>query len=176
MRRSEHRWAWLTRRSRYYYYRLMRLQGSPECIARGLACGAFAGWFPLFGLQTIIGLILATIFRGNRIAAIAATWVSNPFTYVPIYAFNFQIGQWLLPTKAVDISQINWTSTADLLTFGGQFVWTLGVGCAVVGAIAAAIIYFASYRLIHRLRVERLRRRQLRRQSRGNELSVSPSQ
>jgi uncharacterized protein (DUF2062 family) len=64
----------------YYKIRLLRLRGHPRAIARGLAFGTFAGFFPLFGLPIIIALVLATLFRGNRIAAIAATWISNPFT------------------------------------------------------------------------------------------------
>ncbi|MFS8808493.1 DUF2062 domain-containing protein, partial [Synechococcus sp. R6-10] len=76
---------------RYLYLRLLRLQSSPKEIARGLAVGVFAGCFPIFGFQTLAALVLAVPFRGNKLAAAAGTWVSNPFTYVPIYAFNYQV-------------------------------------------------------------------------------------
>jgi uncharacterized protein (DUF2062 family) len=83
--------AW-KRQLRYLYLRFLRLQGSPQYLARGIASGVFSGCFPLFGLQIIIGVTIATVFRGHRIMAAAATWVSNPFTYVPLFAFNYQVG------------------------------------------------------------------------------------
>ena len=61
-KRSQHS---LRRYLRYFYYRFIRLRSSPEAIARGLAAGVFAGCFPLFGLQTIIGVALAATVRGS---------------------------------------------------------------------------------------------------------------
>ncbi|MFO0103826.1 MAG: DUF2062 domain-containing protein, partial [Cyanobium sp.] len=53
--------------------------------ARGLAAGIFCGCFPFFGLQTLLGIGLASVLRGNHLLAAAGTWISNPFTYVPLY-------------------------------------------------------------------------------------------
>ena len=92
-KRSKHSWR---RRLQYWYWRLVRLQGQPDAIARGLACGVFAGLFPIFGLQTIVGVFLAILLGGNKILAAAGTWISNPLTYVPIYGFNFHVGKWSL--------------------------------------------------------------------------------
>lgn len=81
---------------RYPYLRFIRLRGSTEAIARGLAVGVFAGMFPIFGFQMAIAVVLAAFVRGNKIVAAAATWVSNPLSYLPLFAFNFQVGRWLL--------------------------------------------------------------------------------
>ena len=75
---------------------LLRQEGSPGQRSRGLAAGVFAGCFPFFGLQTLLGVALASLLRGNRILAAAGTWISNPFTYVPLYWFNYTIGKRLL--------------------------------------------------------------------------------
>lgn len=129
---------------RYLYLRLIRLKSTPEAIARGLAVGVFAGFFPIFGFQTIAALLLAIPFQGNKLVAAAGTWISNPFTYVPIYLFNFQVGQWLLgrggqgglaTARAVFEADQNW------LQLGGDVVTTLFAGCAFVGGIAAVIAY-----------------------------------
>ena len=79
-----------------YFIWLIKQDGSPANRARGMAIGVFSGCFPFFGFQTLIGILLATMFKGNKILAAAATWISNPFTYVPLYWFNFKIGSFLL--------------------------------------------------------------------------------
>ncbi len=132
------------RGSRYLYLRLIRLKSTPGAIARGLAVGVFAGFFPIFGFQTIAAVLLAIPFRGNKLVAAAGTWISNPFTYVPIYLFNFQVGQWLLgragqgglaTARAVFEADQNW------LQLGSDVVTTLFTGCAFTGGIAAVIAY-----------------------------------
>ena len=67
-------------------------EGSPGQRARGLAAGIFCGCFPFFGLQTLLGIALASVVRGNHLLAAAGTWISNPFTYVPLYWFNYHVG------------------------------------------------------------------------------------
>lgn len=149
------------RRLQYYYWRLLRLSGPPEAIARGLACGVFAGLFPLFGLQTILGICLALIFRGNKIIAAAGTWVSNPLTYVPIYAFNFHLGKWLLQKNSLtDISLGSWQ---EFKVLGSEIIWTLFVGCFTVGMVGGICSYFLGLTLIRRVRASyRSRRRHQR--------------
>jgi uncharacterized protein (DUF2062 family) len=124
----------------YWYWRLLRLQGRPEKLARGLACGVFAGVFPFFGLQTVIGVVLAILFRGNKILAAAGTWISNPLTSVPIYAFNFHIGQLLLNDNSLtDISLQSWQEVKEL---GSEIILPLTVGCLAVGVVCAICSYF----------------------------------
>jgi uncharacterized protein (DUF2062 family) len=57
-----------------------------------LAAGVFMGCFPIFGLQTLLGIALASLVRGNHILAAAGTWISNPLTYIPLYWFNYAVG------------------------------------------------------------------------------------
>jgi uncharacterized protein (DUF2062 family) len=134
------------------------LQGSPHAIARGVAVGVFAGWFPLFGLQTIIGITLAAVLRGNKIAAAAATWVSNPFTYVPIYTFNFQIGCWILGSKTL-ANLGNLTTWDEFMALSGEVAIALFLGCTVVGIISAVIGYGLSLQVVSYLRDRRIQRK-----------------
>ncbi|ELR98881.1 DUF2062 domain-containing protein [Gloeocapsa sp. PCC 73106] len=139
---------WL-RRIRYYYLRLLRLEGSPKVIARGLACGVFAGCFPWLGLQTIIGVILAIFLRGNKLAAALGTWISNPLTYAPIFLFNFKIGELVQGSSSVDLSQFNWKSDwTQLVDLGQSVLITLFIGSFCVGLVTAILVYFVSLRLI----------------------------
>lgn len=139
------------RHLRYYYYRLLRLQGTSDAIARGVACGVFAGSYPWFGLQIIIAVVLATATRGNKIAAAAATWVSNPLTYVPIFAFNFKVGQWITGWHDFSIDDLDWTSS-EIWHLGANFLGTMMLGCSLVGLVAAICSYFLCFRLVSDLR------------------------
>lgn len=148
---SHRKQPWWKRKLRYLYLRIIRLRSSTPAIARGLATGVFAGLFPFFGAQTILGVFLAILVRGNKLTAAIGTWVSNPLTYVPIYLFNFKVGQVLLGTHNLS-TDVDWTSSAELLQAGQAFAVTLLIGCSVVGAIAAIIAYFLGLWLIPILR------------------------
>ncbi|PZD73957.1 hypothetical protein C1752_01791 [Acaryochloris thomasi RCC1774] len=156
------------RRWRYYYFRLVRLRGTPEAIARGLAVGAFAGMFPVMGFQIIFGVLLAILVRGNKIVAAAATWISNPLTYFPLFAFNFQIGQWLLRTDHLSFAQLeNIRDLRQLLHLSGGFLATLFGGCLLMGTLAAVLSYVGGRWIIARLRRRHKKRRRQRRLKRS---------
>ncbi|MCT7972521.1 DUF2062 domain-containing protein [Laspinema olomoucense] len=136
---------------RYYFWRLVRQKGTPEFLARGLAAGVFAGLFPLFGVQTILGVALAMLLRGNKWMAVVGTWISNPLTSGPIFLLNFQVGQWLLQSHEVfDMERLK--STTALLEVGADFVFILFVGCLVMATLSAFLSYFLGIKLIRRWR------------------------
>lgn len=149
--RKKQKQSWWKRKLRYFYLRMIRLRSTTPAIARGLAMGVFAGLFPFFGLQTILGIFLAILVRGNKITAAVGTWISNPLTYIPIYLFNFEVGQFLLGTHYLS-TDIDWTSKTEILEAGKTFIATLLVGCTVVGAIVATVAYFVGLWLIPQLR------------------------
>ncbi len=155
-------WRWKTswlRSLRYLYCRLLRLRGTPQQMARGLAAGVFAGCFPFFGLQIAIGLVLATLVRGNRLLTVAGTWVSNPFTYVPIFAFNYQVGQWLLgrSTSITDFTGLTtWQHWREL---GAEVAISLIFGSTVVAIVSSLLSYFVGLWLLRHLRLSQARRR-----------------
>ena len=43
-----------------------------------------------------MGVFLAKMLKGNTILAAVGTWISNPFTYVPLYYFNYRLGSLIL--------------------------------------------------------------------------------
>ncbi|MDV3002246.1 MAG: hypothetical protein N5P05_003852 [Chroococcopsis gigantea SAG 12.99] len=156
---SKRRRGKIGRFSRYWLIRLTRLQGHPREIARGLAVGVFSGFFPWFGLQIFIAIFFAFIVRGNKIAAAAATWVSNPLTYIPLFAFNYKVGEWLSgkPDNPIDFSSFKPDETfiTSLLNLGGDFLITMFIGCLLTGIIAAIITYFISLRFLLKWRESR---------------------
>lgn len=88
------------RAARYYYLKLLRLQGDPETMARGVAIGLFVGITPTLPLHTVLTLLFSSLLGGNVIVALfASALISNPITLVPQYYLCWQIGDWLLPGR-----------------------------------------------------------------------------
>lgn len=151
------------RRIRLTYLKLLRLRGNPKALAKGLAVGVFAGCFPLFGLQSLIGLCLATAVRGSKVAAYAATWISNPLTYVPLYIFNYKIGKLLLGTEDATLPPLDLESFTAFKELGSTFAITLLMGSFVVGISLAVITYFYGLAVLERLRDRQINRRRFKR-------------
>jgi uncharacterized protein (DUF2062 family) len=115
---------------------LWRQEGSHGERARGLAAGVFMGCFPIFGFQTLLGVALASLLRGNHLLAAAGTWISNPLTYVPLYWFNYRLGSLLLGPGQ------SWPGGAALRhdtlhQLGWSFASRLLLGSTLVGLVAA---------------------------------------
>ena len=156
-RRAKYRFG--LRTLRYYYYRLARLRSSSREIARGVAIGCFCGCLPLFGLQVIFSLAFATIFKGQRFVAAATTWISNPFTYIPLYAFGFHVGRSLLGYQNLTFPKEAIGSINLLSELGGDFLTALFFGCMVVGSVLSFCGYWGSLYLVQRARQRKSRRR-----------------
>lgn len=153
---------WFTRRFRYIYLTLLRLRGRPRFVAKGLAVGVFAGCFPFFGVQTFLGLFLATVCRGSKVAALAATWISNPLTYLPLYLFNYKIGKLLLGNKDTQLLPLDVESFSAFKELGSTFAITLFTGSFVVGMILSVITYFYGLAILERVHNRSVSRRRIK--------------
>jgi len=128
---------------------LWHQEGTPGQRARGLAAGIFCGCYPFFGLQIVLGVGLASVVRGNHLLAAAGTWISNPFTYVPLYWFNFQLGCLLIgpgpawpglgALRSESLAQLGWG-------FGGRLL----LGSTITGLVCAVAIGAAYWCWLHR--------------------------
>ena len=112
--------------------------GSPSYNAKGVAAGVFSGCFPFFGFQILLGLFLARVTRGNLVLAAIGTWISNPFTYVPLYYFNYKVGSILLKNPTDSLLDKNLLLN-DLWKQGSMFSLRLILGSSFVGLFFALI-------------------------------------
>ncbi len=134
----------LITRLRQFVFWLAQQEGTPGRRARGLAIGIFAGCFPLFGLQTVLGLSLATLFRANRLLAATATWISNPFTYLPIYWFNYRMGC-ILIGPGENKHYLNQMELGDMWNQGWIVVSRLLIGSSFVGILSGLLTGLIAY-------------------------------
>ena len=79
------------------FRRLLALDDPPERTALAFSVGVFIAFSPLLGLHTIMATVLAFLFRFNKIAIYAGTFINNPFlTLVPIIALSYALGALVL--------------------------------------------------------------------------------
>ncbi|MBO6973043.1 MAG: DUF2062 domain-containing protein [Prochlorococcus marinus CUG1434] len=112
--------------------------GSPFFNAKGLAIGVFSGCFPFFGFQTLIGVFFAKLAKGNVLLAAIGTWISNPFTYIPLYYLNYKVGSIFFNTSSNEIIEKSLVIN-DLWKQGRIFSLKLLLGSSCVGLLLALI-------------------------------------
>lgn len=146
------------------------LQDTPHRIAMGCACGIFVSPLPTLG-QTFIGMILAKLLGGNVIASLPWSWITNPFTTLPIFYGCYRVGMLITPGewKLVSFERVgeivdkfNHLSMADGFATGYAVVVDIFVpmlvGSILVGTIGAVMGYFIIIRAV----VAAQKRRRLR--------------
>ena len=137
---------------------ILMLDDTPHSIALGTAIGLFIGFTPTVGIQMVIVVILAfltsRLFRFNRVAALIAVYVSNPFTMVPIYWFNYRIGtlffeETVAPEEFARL--LHYNSFAEWAeTLRAVFV-TVGAPLLLGSLVVSSVVGLASYPLVLRL-------------------------
>ncbi len=133
---------------------LWRQEGTPGQRARGIGAGIFSGCFPLFGLQTIMGITLARILRGNSLLAAGGTWISNPITYVPLYWFNYQVGSWLLKNEQLE-HNLNGLTLEEIFNQSWEFTSRVLLGSTIVGMIAGILSGSIIYGILKRFPIKK---------------------
>ena len=109
-------------------------------VSAGMFAGVFAAFIPL-PIQMFLAISLSLVARGNIAVAAASTWISNPFTYGPLYYFCYLVGTFFLGEPLGADGQ----PIAFELTTIVEHIWTIGkpllLGCAIIGTILGFISY-----------------------------------
>ena len=174
------RGGWL-RAAMYVQHRMRRLPGSPEQIARGVFAGTVIVFTPYFGLHFVLAALLAKIMRGSILAALLATFIGNPLTYVPIAIMSLETGTFLLGRR--NRGEVNeglfakfgnaagdlWRNFKALFTddradwrelwvFWHDVVWPWTVGGIIPGVILGLALYYLTVPLIRAYQIRRMER------------------
>ncbi|MEW6534570.1 MAG: DUF2062 domain-containing protein [Candidatus Auribacterota bacterium] len=123
---------------------LLRKNSSPHQIALGGSIGVFIGCTPLYGLHTVIALVIVLLIpRINKAAVLLGTAVSLP-PFMPVVAWaSLKTGSMVLPAKETNpleefITQLN------LSTFNEMYIPLL-IGGIIVGLLLAGLVYPSLY-------------------------------
>lgn len=139
-------WIRLRRIVRFNYLKLIRLKTSAHSIAIGSAIGIFIGFMPIIPFQSISALFLAVIFRGNKIAALALTWISNAANLIPFYYMLYMVGSFVLPVEvAFDPHHL---TMRELFAQGWGVFSVMCAGGVLLGIPGSVLTYFITLRAV----------------------------
>ncbi len=131
-------------------------------VSRGLAIGMFWGLFPM-PFQMAPALVFCLLARANIVLAVACVWISNPFTYLPIFYFEYLLGRALFAGGGDTFSfadfkeRLNdgWDGGAIFTAVFSDILAPLLQGALVSGmtmAVAGYFFGFSVYNFLHRHR------------------------
>lgn len=119
-------------------------------IARAVALGIFAGLILPMG-QIVLAVVLAASVRANILIASAATLVTNPLTFAPIYYAAYRTGSYLLAVTGRPPGPASPESAgvSNLLASLGAMSLPTLVGLIVL-AVVSSLVAFAAVHLAWR--------------------------
>lgn len=122
---------------------ILALDSHPSNIAAGFAVGVFIGCTPLFGIHTALAVVLAFIFRLNKLTTITGSWVNTPLTVLPILMASYRLGEFILGNEPqpVSFASLDWHHLRE-------YAAALFIGSALIGLAAALISYALCYWLV----------------------------
>jgi len=96
-----------------------------------VAVGIFVAFVPLYGIQTLICLMLTVPLRLDFPLAWATSNLANPLTAPFIILFDIELGGWFAKGVWVGLSRLDFTVSRL-----GPFLGYALMGGAVIGAVA----------------------------------------
>jgi len=131
------------------FKQIMALDSHPGHISAGFAVGVFISFTPpIPGIHTALALIIAMLFRLNKVTCLTGTWINSPITVVPALILSYKLGTWILGeqgTTEMNISNLDWGSLKGVMLHHSK---PLLLGCSIIGFFAAIAAYFICYRLV----------------------------
>jgi uncharacterized protein (DUF2062 family) len=144
-----------------------------EKIALGLSIGVFCGMIP-GPLQMISAIALTILLRVNLSMALIGTFLTNPFTILPIYMLAYAIGQSMLGStdwrQLPELPITDWAS--PIIALENWLAWVSNLGAPwligmLILALALSALSYCTVQFVWRLhQYIEMRRRQLQRQHR----------
>ncbi len=130
--------GWLRR----LYMTLRTEHTTPGKVAAGVGLGVFVGCSPFWGLHLAISVLLATLFRLNRVLVYAATNLANPLTAPVLIFAEVQAGHRILHGSWLGLTVREVAEAGVTGIFADFFVGSLlvGTGLALLCALAAYLI------------------------------------
>ena len=149
--------TWLREKAR----QLVSLRDTPHAIAMGVAVGMFFGLSPLWGLKTLLALLVARLLQGNLVAAaIAASLHDVVLPVMPLLLrWEYDIGYWLLshphelPPRLhlVHSRPSDWLHWSTFLTVGRPLL----VGAVLLAIPVSIAAYYVTLFVVERRQCKR---------------------
>lgn len=132
-------------------------------LNKAVYIGVLCAFFPLPG-QMPLALIGALMFRANVPMALALTWITNPFTTLPIFYAAYYLGALILDAPMISLRMIarmiadfsSWIfsdGANPFITYQGSF--SLSAFCLglVIMAIVTSVICGIAFKILWRYKI-----------------------
>jgi uncharacterized protein len=96
-------------RIRGFLRALVQVEDTPTRLALAFGIGVFIAFFPILGIHTGMALLLAVLFRLNKVAILAGAWTNNPWTLAPMFVTGTLLGCALLGVPADGLHGVDWS-------------------------------------------------------------------
>ncbi len=147
-------------RARARFVAVVGVHERPERLAGAWALGIAIGLSPLFGLHTVMALVLAMVLKLNKVDVLLGTLIVNPWTLTFYFPAAVLLGKRVtgvtiphldLPRPQEFLHLSVWHERAPWVR-SVALAW--GVGATLFALVAGSVTYYALRRLIavHRAR------------------------
>ncbi len=132
----------------------------PWYDARAVSIGLIVGFGIPVGAQFIALGLLRSLFRFNLITALAFSFVSNPFTMIPVYYGYYRFGAFVLGRNVtmdfsvfqqllhpISNSAYFWDAVAAFANLGKEFLMSWGTAALILSVVFGIIGYVATYEI-----------------------------
>jgi uncharacterized protein (DUF2062 family) len=138
---------------------LLHIEDTPERTALAYALGIFLGFSPFLGFHTIGGIVIAFLFRLNRVAVLLGVWTNLPWSIVPYYTVATWVGMKVIgfqldPALLAEIFRLGLNEGFiqsgfwNRLASQSELLLAFGIGSLLLGTILSLIAYPLSLRWI----------------------------
>ena len=140
---------------------LLQVDDTPHRIALAFGIGVWLAFFPILGIHTGLALIIAYLFRLNRVAMIVGVYISNPWTLAPLYMAGTLVGCAIFGVSDEGLSAIDWHLHGRafyhaLFESLRPYVWPFVVGNTLLGVLGGIVGYVVLREILERRRAVRL--------------------
>ena len=109
-------------------------------ISRATAIGLFSAYMPI-PFEMVLAAYLTWVWKGYLPLSIALVWLSNPFTWLLVYAPPYLLGAMLLDAPTLSLSHMAMDTTMLFIT---DHLGALWLGCLIFGISLGASGFFLS--------------------------------
>ncbi|OGX27923.1 MAG: hypothetical protein A2787_00575 [Omnitrophica WOR_2 bacterium RIFCSPHIGHO2_01_FULL_48_9] len=134
------------------YEKLVKINDTPQKIALGFGLGVFAGILP--GTGPVASLVLAVIFRVNRVAALTGSLLTNTWLSFVTFLFAVKVGSWVTGAQWSEVQEsvktlwqdFRWENLFDVSVM--RIFYPLIVGYVLIGLTLGLVTYFLALTVV----------------------------
>jgi hypothetical protein len=131
-------------------------------VSSAVAIALFCAYLPMPG-ETVVAVALALLARANLPISVVLVWISNPLTWLPMFAPAYYVGAWIVGEPTIPIEHLT-------LARIGRNLGALWIGSLIFGVVLGVagyvfVRFFWRYFIVKSWHLRRHRRRQPRQPS-----------